>query len=80
MIVDVHAHLYPKAVLDFFAQHGGQDVELIDDHGDLRIVFRGKLLHPIVPRPMYDIDLRLQSMDANGVAVHALSVPPPMVY
>jgi aminocarboxymuconate-semialdehyde decarboxylase len=28
----------------------------------------------------YDLDVRLKSMDAQGVAVHALSLMPPMVY
>jgi aminocarboxymuconate-semialdehyde decarboxylase len=80
MIIDVHAHFYPDAVLDFFRRYGGDKLQLTESDGDLRILFRGKVLHAMVPRPMYEVATRIAAMDANGVATHALSVPPPMVY
>jgi aminocarboxymuconate-semialdehyde decarboxylase len=80
MIIDIHSHFYPEPMVDFFRRHGRDQVELVEADGDLQLLFRGKVLHSIVPRPMYDVAARLRAMDVNGVDTHVLSVPPPMVY
>ena len=60
---------------------GGERVEITTGaDGVMAVLFDGKMFHPALPRAIYDLDAHLQVMDAAGVDVHALSIPPPMVY
>jgi aminocarboxymuconate-semialdehyde decarboxylase len=81
MIIDTHAHFFPPAVLAFYRNAGGERVEIVDgDGGGVAVHFDGKVFHPALPRAIVDIDDHIAGMDLAGVDVHALSVPPPMVY
>ncbi len=81
MIIDTHAHFFPPAVLDFYRDRGGDRVEVVtDDRGVLSVWFNGEVFHPALPPAIYDIDAHIEVMDDAGVDVHAISVPPPMVY
>lgn len=79
--VDVHAHWYPQPWLDLVAQHGAEHGvewrELPGQGPQFRVghVVTG----PTGPRYV-DLDTRLQAMDQQGVAVHALSLSQPMLY
>lgn len=79
--IDVHAHWYPQRFLDLLARYGpahGLEWREIDGKGpQFRIghVVTG----PTGPRYV-DLDARLEAMDEQGVAVHALSLSQPMVY
>jgi aminocarboxymuconate-semialdehyde decarboxylase len=81
LIIDTHAHFFPKQVLDFYRDFGGERVELAtDDRGTIAVIFNGRVFHPALPLSIYDIDAHIEGMDAVGVDIHAVSVPPPMVY
>jgi aminocarboxymuconate-semialdehyde decarboxylase len=79
--IDVHAHWYPQRFLDLLARYGpahGLEWREIDGKGpQFRVghVVTG----PTGPRYV-DLDARLEAMDEQGVAVHALSLSQPMVY
>lgn len=81
MIIDTHAHFFPPPVLEFYRTKGGNRVEVTtDERGTMAVHFDGKVFHPALPRPIYDPEAHIEGMDAVGVDIHALSVPPPMVY
>jgi aminocarboxymuconate-semialdehyde decarboxylase len=81
VIIDTHAHFFPSAVLDFYRQRGGDRVEITTNgQGTITVLFDGQVFHPALPLAIYDPDAHLAGMDAVGVDLHALSVPPPMVY
>jgi aminocarboxymuconate-semialdehyde decarboxylase len=79
--IDVHAHWYPQRFLDLLARYGpahGLEWREIDGKGpQFRVghVVTG----PTGPRYV-DLDARLEAMNEQGVAVHALSLSQPMVY
>jgi aminocarboxymuconate-semialdehyde decarboxylase len=79
--IDVHAHWYPKAVLDLLAREGpahGLEWREVEGKGPEFKV--GHLMTgPVGPR-FVDLDARLQAMDEQGVEVHALSLSQPMGY
>jgi aminocarboxymuconate-semialdehyde decarboxylase len=79
--IDIHAHWYPQAWLKRLAQLGpkhGLEYKEIEGKGPQ---FRHGYLAtgPCGPR-FIDLNARLQSMDEQGVAVHALSLSQPMLY
>ena len=81
MIIDTHAHFFPVKVLDFYRDHGGDRVEITTDpNGVIAVHFDGRPFHPALPVAIYDPDAHIDGMDAVGVDLHAISVPPPMVY
>ena len=79
--IDVHAHWYPKAWLDLVAKHGpAYGVEWKDVEGKGPQFKVGHLsTGPAGPRYV-DLDSRLQAMDEQGVAIHAMSLSQPMHY
>ena len=79
--IDVHAHWYPRRFLDLVARHGapyGLEWQELDGRGP-----QFKIGHlatgPLGPRYV-DLDARLEAMDEQAVAAHALSLSQPMVY
>jgi aminocarboxymuconate-semialdehyde decarboxylase len=81
MVIDTHAHFFPRAVLDFYRDSGGDRVEVVTDgQGTITVLFDGKVFHPALPSAIYDLESHIDVMDAAGVDIHAISVPPPMVY
>ena len=80
MIIDVHAHLFPPAVIDFYRQHGGSEVEVQGTGDGTSLVQSGRMLHAKLPPPIKDASAHVAAMDASGADVHGISVPPPMVY
>ena len=79
--VDVHAHWYPKAWLDLLARHGpAQGVEWREVEGKGPQFKVGHVMTgPAGPRYV-DLDARLEAMNEQGVAVHAMSLSQPMGY
>jgi len=78
--IDVHAHWYPKRFLDLLGREGlahGLEWKETDKGAQFRI--RNLITGPAGPR-FVDLDARLQAMDEQGVAAHALSLTQPMVY
>jgi len=78
--VDVHAHWYPKRFLELLAREGpAHGLEWKETEKGPQFRIRNLITGPAGPR-FTDLDARLQAMDEQGVAVHALSVSQPMVY
>jgi len=81
MIIDTHAHFFPPAVLDFYRDAGGDRVQVVtNEQGGIAVLFDGKVFHPSLPLAIFDFDAHIDGMDIAGVDMHAVSVPPPMVY
>jgi aminocarboxymuconate-semialdehyde decarboxylase len=78
--VDIHAHYYPQSYIDLLAAEGHACGACV--HCDVRgpIIDAGPLHAGPLARKFIDIDLRIADMDAQGVAVQALSLTQPMVY
>jgi aminocarboxymuconate-semialdehyde decarboxylase len=79
-VIDIHAHYYPEAYLELLAAEGGRY-----GAGYRRTeegFYVGGAGRPHGPLPLKFIDLaaRLAEMDAQGVAVQALSLTTPMTY
>jgi aminocarboxymuconate-semialdehyde decarboxylase len=79
--IDIHAHFFPQAYFDLFNTEGrrfGAEFQ----PGDRGFGFKTPVESVAGPLPNKFIDLqqRLADMDAQGVAVHALSLTGPMVY
>ncbi len=79
-VIDTHAHYYPAAYLELFNREGrpfGGEFRTTDQAFFFKAQGQGN-----GPLPLKFIDLkqRLADMDAQGVAVHALSLSSPMVY
>jgi aminocarboxymuconate-semialdehyde decarboxylase len=74
-VVDVHAHLYPKAYLDLL----GRVIEGDSSPWARAVGFLRE--ERFVPnRRMWDIDAHIEDMDANGVETEVLSLSVPMAY
>jgi aminocarboxymuconate-semialdehyde decarboxylase len=78
--IDIHAHFVPEEYLRLVEAEGEPyGVRLRPGpHGPMIIVGQAAI-GPITAH-YHDLDLRLKAMDAEGVAIHALSLMPPMVY
>jgi aminocarboxymuconate-semialdehyde decarboxylase len=78
--IDIHAHYFPQAYLDLFNTEGrrfGAEFHPTDQGFTFRtpVEANGPL-----PYKFIDLQQRLADMDAQGVAIHALSLTGPMVY
>ena len=78
--IDIHAHYFPQAYFDLFNSEGQRY------NAEFRMTEKGFTFKtpaesngPLSPR-FIDLKQRLADMDAQGVAVHALSLTGPMVY
>jgi len=73
--IDVHSHIVPPAYVRAIAAAAEADAEFAS------LAIRNHLLppqgRPEPARALTDIDLRLADMDRAGVAISAISVPPP---
>lgn len=79
--IDVHAHYYPRAFLDLLAAQGpAHGIEWRDLPGKGPQFRIGHLVTGPLGPLFTDLEARLAAMDAQGVAVHALSLSQPMVY
>lgn len=79
MVVDVHAHLYPRAFMEMVGAHGpAYGVSLTED-GPPFLCFEGIRYWRWTPA-FHDVDARLRQMDGAGVDRQVLSLGPPMAY
>jgi aminocarboxymuconate-semialdehyde decarboxylase len=78
--IDIHAHFVPEEYLRLIEAEGEPyGVSLRPGPNGPMIVVGQVAIGPITAH-YHDLDLRLKAMDAEGVAIHALSLMPPMVY
>jgi aminocarboxymuconate-semialdehyde decarboxylase len=78
--IDIHAHYFPQSYFDLF------NVEAQRYNTEFRMTEKGFFFktptesNGPLPAKFIDLKQRLTDMDAQGVAVHALSLTGPMVY
>jgi aminocarboxymuconate-semialdehyde decarboxylase len=78
--IDVHAHWYPKRFLELLGAEGpAHGLEWKETEKGPQFKIGHAITGPAGPR-FVDLDARLQAMDEQNVAVHALSLTQPMVY
>src|SRR4051812_45174601 len=80
MIVDIHAHYYPEAYLSLLQEHGYPAETVYSDASTAAVGKPGFRTYKLRDRAFTDLDLRISAMNAEGVDVHALSLPPPYVF
>jgi aminocarboxymuconate-semialdehyde decarboxylase len=80
-VIDIHAHFYPAEYLQVLEEHGYAR-ETVYSSRDPRGPAEqpGTRTNKLRDRAFVDLDLRLAAMDAQGVTMHAVSIPPPYVY
>ena len=79
-VIDIHAHFVPEGFLRIIEEYGAASRLRLSHGPNGPSILVGDIpIGPISAR-YYDLEVRLKSMDAQGVAVHALSLMPPMVY
>jgi aminocarboxymuconate-semialdehyde decarboxylase len=78
--IDIHAHFVPEEYLRIIEAEGEPyGVRLRSGANGPMIVVGQAVIGPITAH-YHNLDVRLKAMDAQRVAVHALSLNPPMVY
>ena len=79
--IDVHAHFFPETFIRILEEAGasfGAGVDRSNPKGPVLVV--GASRTAALEARYWDLDLRLRSMNRQGVAVQALSLTAPMVY
>jgi aminocarboxymuconate-semialdehyde decarboxylase len=79
-VIDLHAHYYPEAYLELLAVEGGRYGAGYRRTEEGFYVDGAGRPHGPLPLKFIDLAARLAEMDAQGVAVHALSLTTPMTY
>jgi len=79
MVVDVHAHLYPRPFMEGLAAHGPAHGVALSGDAPPFLCFEG-IRYWRYTGAFHDVDARLREMDAAGVDRQVLSLGPPMVY
>jgi aminocarboxymuconate-semialdehyde decarboxylase len=78
--IDIHAHYYPQTYFDLFNEEG-QRYNAEFHRTEQGIFFKTPVeSNGPLPAKFIDLKARLADMDAQGVAVQALSLTGPMVY
>ena len=78
--IDIHAHFVPEEFLRLIEAEG-EPYGLRLRHGPAGpLIVAGQIAFGPISAQYHDLDLRIKEMDAQGVAAHALSLMPPMVY
>src|SRR5262245_11524540 len=76
--IDIHAHFVPEAYLRLIEAEGEpHGVRLRAGSNGPLIVVGQAAIGPITAH-YHNLDLRLKAMDAEGIAIHALSLMPPI--
>jgi aminocarboxymuconate-semialdehyde decarboxylase len=78
MSIDIHAHTVPREFIDELAREVPSAAPTLTQRdGQWWLEYPGGRVSGPIPAGMFDLEARLADMDASGVAVQALSVPPP---
>ena len=78
--IDIHAHYYPQSYFDMMNAEGGRFNAEFKTDGQTFSFKTPAGSNGGLPMKFIDTKQRLAEMDAEGVAVHALSLTTPMVY
>ena len=79
-VIDIHAHFYPARYLDAIEAYGYSPGTVYSNADPRASTAPGARTNRLRDRAFVDLDLRLKAMDAQGVTMHAVSVPPPYVF
>ena len=79
-VIDIHAHYYPESYLALLREHGYPADTIYSNANPEEPGESGARTYKLHDRAFTDLDLRIKAMDAQGVDVHALSIPPPYVF
>jgi aminocarboxymuconate-semialdehyde decarboxylase len=79
-VIDIHAHFYPESYLALLKAHGFPTDTVYSTADPRNPDAPGTRTHKLRDRAFTEIDLRLKAMDAQGVDMHALSLPPPYAF
>lgn len=78
--IDIHAHFFPESYLRLVAKEGEPHGVGCDwQENDFPAIEIGGL-KAVVESRYFDLNARLESMDEQGIDIHALSLTQPMVY
>ena len=78
--IDIHAHYFPQSYFDVMNAEGGRFNAEFKTDGQTFSFKTPAGTNGGLPMKFIDTKQRLAEMDAEGVAVHALSLTTPMVY
>ncbi len=78
--IDIHAHFVPKEYLRLIEAEGEPRGVRLRSGPDGPMIQVGPVPIGPITAHYHDLALRLKAMDSQGVAIHALSLMPPMVY
>jgi aminocarboxymuconate-semialdehyde decarboxylase len=78
--IDIHAHFVPEDYLRLIEAEGERYGLQLRHAPAGPLIVAGQVAIGPIGAPYHELGLRLKEMDAQGVAVHALSLMPPMVY
>lgn len=68
--IDVHAHMLPEETIRLLGRESPRVApKLIEENGATIMEIAGKVVQRPMPREIFDLDLRLRDMDANGVTM-----------
>ena len=78
--IDIHAHFVPEEYLRLIEAEGKPHGLRLRPGPNGPLIVAGQVAFGPIAVLYHDLGMRLKEMDAQGVAVHALSLMPPMVY
>src|SRR6267142_2729315 len=78
--IDIHAHYFPQGYFDVLKSEGPRFNAEFKTDGQTFSFKTPAGSNGGLPMKFIDVQQRLAEMDAEGVAVHALSLTTPMVY
>src|SRR5919109_2807418 len=78
--IDIHAHFVPEEYLRLIEAEGEPYGLRLNPGPNGPLIVMGQVAIGPITAYYHDLDLRLKAMDTQGVAVHAFSLMPPMVY
>jgi aminocarboxymuconate-semialdehyde decarboxylase len=80
VIVDIHAHYYPETYLQLLQANGYPPGTVYSTAQAADVGEPGARTYKVHDLAFTDLDRRIAVMDAQGVDLHALSLPPPYVF
>lgn len=77
-IVDIHSHVIPPSLVAMMERGSAPDAISLEDDGERKwVVHRQGYRYPLL-REFYDVEARLNAMDADGIDQAVLSPAPPL--
>ncbi len=79
-VIDIHAHFYPQSYLDLLESCGYPRDTVYSTADPAKPDVPGARTHKLRDRAFTELELRIAAMDRQGVALHAVSLPPPYAF